>query len=133
MSVSPVQSYVSIGGASRADAQLPDSPSRPRVQSPADDPLQTFPPNRGKAPEQEVAPSKSDSSSSPIAEDEVQLQRDSDLENQLIVRYVDGSGNLILQVPAAQVLNLERAIAAEFQKAPAASDQTSQKGESDGH
>jgi hypothetical protein len=69
-----------------------------------------------------------------MPEDEVQLQRDSELQNELIIRYVDGSGNLILQVPAEQVLRFQRAIAAEFEKAnQSATDGTSQKGESHGH
>ena len=70
------------------------------------------------------------SPASQLPEDEVQLQRDSGLQNELIVRYVDKTGNLILQVPAEQLLHFERAIAAEFQQAkpPATTEGENPKG-----
>jgi hypothetical protein len=100
-----------------------------------DEPPQTFPPSSGYGPTQEAPVQKDVSPASQLPEDEVQLQRDSGLQNELIVRYVDKTGNLILQVPAEQLLNLERAIAAEFQQAkpPATTEGENQKGGSHGH
>ena len=135
MSVSPVQSYYDIAAASSARTGTPEP--QPRRQAPphVDDPPQTFPPGSGYGPKLEVPAQKASAPDSQLPEDEVQLQRDSQLENQLIVRYVDRAGNLILQVPAQQVLNFERAIAAEFEpaKPPVKGEGENQKGGSHGH
>lgn len=63
------------------------------------------------------------------------MQRDSQLQQELIVRYMDKAGNLILQVPSAQTLDLQRAIAAEFDqpKSHASAEVIHQEGESHGH
>lgn len=50
-----------------------------------------------------------------IPQDEVQVQRDSQTNN-IVIRYLDGSGNLILQVPSSQLLNLARSIAQTFEE-----------------
>ena len=49
---------------------------------------------------------------------EVQMQHDAQLENELIFKYVDRAGNLILQVPSAQALSIKRAILDEFRQRP---------------
>jgi uncharacterized FlaG/YvyC family protein len=41
--------------------------------------------------------------------DEVQVQRDS-ATTEIVIKYLDGSGNVILQVPSSQVLDVARAI-----------------------
>jgi len=133
MSIGPVQSYSPVINDAPATAQ-PDPPPRPQVRPHVETPPLTFPPNAGQSPEQQAPVKKAPAPESSLPEDEVQLQRDSDFENQLIVRYVDKTGNLILQVPAQQVLDLERTIAAEFQtKSPDTTNQPSQKDASHGH
>lgn len=49
---------------------------------------------------------------------EVQMQHDPQLENELIFKYVDRAGNLILQVPSVQALSIKRAILDEFRQRP---------------
>ena len=135
MSVGPVASYYSIADTTSASTPTPEPPPRRQAPPSEDNPPLTFPPRPGYGPKQEAVVEKDVPSGSQLPEDEVQLQRDSGLQNELIIRYVDGAGNLILQVPAEQVLNLERAIAAEFQPAqpPATTEGRNQKGESHGH
>lgn len=43
-----------------------------------------------------------------LPQDEVQVQRDS--QNQIVIKYLDGSGRVIFQVPSSQVVALQRAI-----------------------
>lgn len=53
------------------------------------------------------------SSDSPPAEalqDEVQVQRGRETDGKIVIKYLDHSGNLILQIPSSQVLGLARAI-----------------------
>jgi len=132
MSISPAISFSTIYPAS--------SPESPSVQGSAQALVQSAHSSAKseKVPNAEVQTSTDNSAASPLREDEVELQRDSELENELIVRYVDKAGNLILQVPGSQMLNFQRAIAAEFQHskqsaAAPASEKVSQSGESHGH
>jgi len=112
----------------------PGSRHKAQPKTPTDRAPQPNPPIVGRFSEQEAAVFKHTAPQPQLPEDEVQLQRDSELPNELVVRYVDGSGNLILQVPAEQVLQFERAIAAEFEKASAPRvEQDGQKGGSRGH
>ena len=48
--------------------------------------------------------------STPIPQDEVQVQRVNGAGGDIVIRYLDASGNLILQIPSAQVLGLARAV-----------------------
>jgi biopolymer transport protein ExbD len=43
-----------------------------------------------------------------LPQDEVQVQRDS--QNQIVIKYLDGSGRVIFQVPSSQIVALQRAI-----------------------
>lgn len=45
-----------------------------------------------------------------LPQDEVEVQRDPAGSGQIVVKYLDAKGNLILQVPSAQVLKLARSI-----------------------
>jgi hypothetical protein len=50
-------------------------------------------------------------------QDEVQLQRDAEDNNQILVRYVDQkTGDLVLQIPSNQVLSVARGIYEEMQQ-----------------
>lgn len=44
------------------------------------------------------------------AQDEVEVQQGSQTDGRIVVKYLDPSGNLILQIPSSQVLGLARAI-----------------------
>jgi hypothetical protein len=48
-------------------------------------------------------------------QDEVQVQRDGQLNGEIVIKYLDGGGQVILQVPSSQVLNLNRSIAHDFE------------------
>ena len=47
---------------------------------------------------------------SEMPRDEVQVQRTNDGSGDIVIRYMDPHGNLILQIPSSQVLGLARAI-----------------------
>jgi len=128
MSIGPVQNYIPVALAS-ADAQ----PAQPRARRQVQPAPRTASPDAGNVPKQEAPVFKHAPPEASQPEGAVELQRDSELQNELIIRYVDGSGNLILQVPAEQVLKFQRAIAADFQRAAAAAEGTGQKGGSRGH
>lgn len=51
-----------------------------------------------------------------LPQDEVQVQRDSQADDQIVVRYMDDKGNLILQVPSEQVLSVAHAIGQDLQR-----------------
>lgn len=72
--------------------------------------------NSGTAPKQEVQqPQKAPA---PVAEaqDEVQVQRDSTTNGEIVIRYLDRSGDVILQVPSSQMLDVTRVIDANLQQ-----------------
>jgi len=68
---------------------------------------------------------------------QVQVQRDSESNNEIVIKYVDRSGNLILQIPSSQVLGLARAIeqalAEQATERENARQAASEGGESRGH
>ena len=45
-----------------------------------------------------------------MPQDEVQVQRVNGAGGDIVIRYLDASGNLILQIPSSQVLGLARAV-----------------------
>jgi hypothetical protein len=85
--------------------EMPDSQDlrAPRRTVPAQ-------PDSGTAPDAKPTSSPNVSSLAEMPEDEVEVQRDSQNNGEIVVRYVDHSGNLILQMPTEQVLNMTRAI-----------------------
>ena len=99
MSINPVSNIPSNDPASNAELALGthrtpaahDSDSEPRA-------------NRETSGQQpSAAPSE-------LPQDEVQVQRDPAGSGQIVVKYLDAKGNLILQVPSEQVLKLARSI-----------------------
>ena len=53
-----------------------------------------------------------DAASAPeMPQDEVEVQREGKLNGEIVIKYLDRSGDVILQVPSPQVLNLDRSIA----------------------
>ncbi|HVN18411.1 MAG TPA: hypothetical protein VMU05_06545 [Dongiaceae bacterium] len=67
-------------------------------------------PNTGARPKQEIPNTSASGQSSEIVIDEVQVQQDSQTDGRIVIRYLDHSGDVILQVPSSQVLGLARAI-----------------------
>lgn len=130
MSISPVQITSPV---TEPQSAASANDTRTSLQSHANNTAPTFPPESKNVQTPEGQISKNVQTESQSPEDEVQLQRDSELGNQLIVRYVDKAGDLILQVPAEQMLDFERAIAAEFEHSKPPRQQVGESGESHGH
>jgi uncharacterized FlaG/YvyC family protein len=72
-------------------------------------------PDSGRVPEQNSDLLQNAHSSIEMPEDEVQVQRDSEADGVIVVKYLDHSGNLIVQVPSSQVLSVMRGINQDFQ------------------
>ena len=93
----------------------------------------------GSAPEPETAGTQNISTLSEMPQDEVQVQRDNQANGEIVIRYMDHAGNLILQVPSEQVLNVTRSIDQDLereQQVRLKAEQTvegHQEGESGGH
>jgi|SRR5579871_577732 len=106
MSMNPVLSLTTVPemqSAQQPDVRLPRS-GDPQAEQP------WTRPNLGTQPNRDSDVLQSNARSSEMPQDEVQVQRDSGGSGQIVIRYLDGSGNLILQVPSEQVLGLSRAI-----------------------
>ena len=105
MSINPVQTISYATPASPTTAAVRSSHARtPDPQGPS------TPPNSGPEPRQEIRSRPRTSEGSEIAKDEVQVQRDSESNGQIVIKYLDHSGRVILQIPSSQVLGLARAI-----------------------
>jgi len=114
MSIGPVQSFGPGGEVQPADANLRAARARP--SPPPDVTVQQLQPDPGNVPKREAQPVQT-SSPQPLSEQyEVQVQPDPELQNELIFKYVDRAGNLVLQVPSAQALSVKRGILEEFQQ-----------------
>jgi len=116
MSINPVASIGSMTEAESAAAKS-SSAQAPQVAGPA-----AYVSDSGSAPKPETPVVQGSAPVVEIPQDEVEVQRDSQANNEIVIRYVDGSGNLILQVPSSEVLNLARAIAQTFQQKSGQSD-----------
>ncbi len=80
-------------------------------------------------PTRESKPPQSEPVSFELPQDEVQVQRDPAGSGQIVIRYLDSKGNLILQVPSSQLLGLARSIQETLSaqaKSHAADDATEQ-------
>lgn len=109
-----------------------------RAPSPAAPQPQTSPvaPDSGPKPKSETHSSHDLSAASQMSQDEVRVQRDSGVNGQIVIKYLDSEGNLILQIPSSQVLGLARAIeqaledGAQARKSEPAGPQSAEGGKS---
>jgi uncharacterized FlaG/YvyC family protein len=123
MSINPVQLISQI-----VESRLASGNRRPAELSPA--PAQN--PNEGSAPKTEAKSPQSESSTAQLRQDEVDVQRDSQTNGDVVIQYKDHTGNLILQVPSSEVLGVARAIDQDFReeaKTRALAAETEDKGE----
>lgn len=104
MSINPVQS----GGPSVPD--LADLHTGPIPGGVAAGKREVPAPDSGPSQKQTPAPPSVPDSSISTPEDEVQVQRQNGFNGEIVIRYLDGHGDVILQVPSSQVLDLERSI-----------------------
>jgi S-adenosylmethionine hydrolase len=70
-------------------------------------PVQT---DTGTSPKQEVSQVPLNSTSTELPQDKVQVQRDSETNGEVVIKYLDHFGNLIVQMPSSQMLGVTRAI-----------------------
>ncbi len=101
MSVNPVPSFEYASGAESSKAEVQPMPVDIGVGSEKI-------PDPGQSPEVNKPQPAPASASLELPEDEVQVQRDSS-SGEIIIRYLDGRGDVILQVPSEQLLNLAHA------------------------
>jgi Pentapeptide repeats (8 copies) len=95
-------------------------------------------PNPGTSPKKEARNPQDASASTELPQDEVQVQRDNGIDGEVVVKYLNPAGDVILQIPTSQVLGIANAIGQDFQKAAQAranADATREKegGETHGH
>lgn len=111
MSIGPVQPISAV-------QDLPSAGVRPRSSRSPDPPQQPAPaqPNSGTEPKPVRHDPPRAAQSFELPQDAVQVQRDGETNNQIVIRYLDASGELILQIPSSQVLGLARAIAQTFEQ-----------------
>ena len=110
MSIGPVQHLGPV-------RELTTGRAQPRDLAPQAHPDQVEPPNlpgSGGVPNREAQVPKDLSTASQLPEDVVELQYDGGPQKKLVVRYLDKAGEVILQVPSQQLLNVERSFAEEF-------------------
>ncbi|HTW57895.1 MAG TPA: hypothetical protein VMD99_07195 [Terriglobales bacterium] len=108
MSINPVPNIEPAGAAQFADAYPQKRPPAPAEGSSArSDP--------GTPPKQDAVFAPTTSASTEVAQDEVQVQRNAETNGEIVIRYLDHSGNLILQVPSSEMLGITRAIDQDFQ------------------
>lgn len=67
-------------------------------------------------PKPEPPASQNSNLLSQLPQDEVEVQRDTQADGAIVIRYMDRSGDLILQVPTEQVLNVSRGIDQDVQR-----------------
>jgi len=101
---------------------------------------QDLQPGTGTQPKQEDPAVKNLPFPAELPRDEVQVQRDAQIRDEVVIKYLDtASGDLILQIPSAEVLSVNRGIYQEFQQQAkaredaGAADATDKGGKSHGH
>ncbi len=114
MSIGPVQNLGSVSQEPSAKANPPAERSQTSAnqQEPAE---KTAQPETGTLPKQNETAVKNLPSPAELPQDEVQVQRDSQNRDEVVIKYLDkATGDLILQVPSAEVLSVARGIYQEF-------------------
>lgn len=105
MSIDPVTNLTSISEAQSLDSEL--NAENPNLRSFAPRGSAT---DSGTRPKREIHASPNGVPSPEMPADEIQVQQDSQTHGRIVIRYLDHEGEVILQVPSAQVLDLQQAI-----------------------
>lgn len=127
MSVNPVAAI-----ASGQEAQWTAEGVRP----PQNSARESIPPGSELDPKPEAIALSKTSAAAELPEDEVEVQRDNQSGGEIVVRYMDHAGNLILQVPSQQLLGIARGIDQDLereQKVRAAAEATQEGSKANGH
>ncbi len=111
MSINPVTSFGPQDAAQPADARAlrPQPSSSPRA--PDREPQS----NVGTRSNQEIQQAQKAALEQELPQDVVQVQTDSQLQNQIVIKYTDqATGRTILQVPSTEVLSVALGIAEDL-------------------
>lgn len=112
MSINPVPSFGPQDAAQSADARA----LRPQPSSSSGAP-KVRQSNAGTGSDQEIQQAQKVAAEQEQPEDVVQVQTDSQLENQIVIKYMDhASGRTILQVPSTEVLSVDLGISKDLQQ-----------------
>jgi hypothetical protein len=103
MSVHPVPTLSPVTDVLVGDA-------KPRVDVRAPSQPASAQPGPGKNPKKENPTLELSMAEPEIPRDEVQVQRVNGATGDIVIRYLDASGNLILQIPSSQLLGLAKAV-----------------------
>jgi hypothetical protein len=109
MSVNPVPTIDLTVGEQSANTNLQKRPSANPEVIPAQ-------PDPGTSPKQEASSGQPAPISTELRQDEVQVQRNSETNGEVVIKYLDHFGNLIVQMPSSQMLGVTRAIDRDFQQ-----------------
>jgi hypothetical protein len=101
MSIDPVLATPATAAPAAHRAELRARPGTTAQSS-------SIPPDSEPLPIRQTKAPPKQTKSLEMPQDEVQVQRDS--QNQIVIKYLDGSGKVIFQVPSSQVLALQQAI-----------------------
>lgn len=112
MSVNPVASVQPSAGADLADASLHRDRSVPAPRH-SSEPSQ---PDPGIASNRDQLLTSASTVSAEGPQDEVEVQRDSGADGEIVIRYLNQSGNVILQVPSSEVLGMARAAEQDLER-----------------
>ena len=116
MSISPVLIIEPAGDAQFADDDASQRAYIAAQANPAE-------PDPGISPKQEPhTTQRFGPATTEIPQDEVQVQRDSATNGEIVIKYLDHSGNVIVQLPSQQMLGVTRAIDKDFLKEVKARD-----------
>jgi hypothetical protein len=108
MSINPVPIIAPANAAEFADAN-------PQKRPTADQEVNPVPPIPGTSSKQESSSAQPAAASTELPQDEVQVLRDSQTNGEVVIKYLDHAGNLIVQMPSSQMLGVSRAIEQDFQ------------------
>jgi len=115
MSIAPVRSIPPAGSVQASTATAGTGNPQARPASVAVEPETQ--PVTGTQPRREKLTINKAPSNFELPRDVVEVHQDPASRGQVIIQYLDNAGNVILQVPSAQELSVERGIAQEFQQA----------------
>jgi regulator of PEP synthase PpsR (kinase-PPPase family) len=115
MSINPVQSLGTESGAQASAANLRAPRPQPAPVTVAIHAQEQ--PGSGTFPNPATQPAQKVAATPERAEDVVQVQHDSQVTDEVIIKYtVQATGRVILQVPSAEVLNVVRGISQDLQQ-----------------
>jgi uncharacterized FlaG/YvyC family protein len=112
MSINPVPPVGSVGDAQSAEQRTVSLKELASTQLGSE----TAHPDPGTPPKQEAHIPLNVSDFEELPQDEVEVQRDSET-TEVVIKYLNRSGSVILQVPSSEVLGVAHAIDQDFQKA----------------